>query len=117
MVFRYTVCSDHWDECRPVTQEYLIGWEADRDGGRVAGRGPRRPPSGAEGRPQAGRPGDPGTFLTRLMQSDANGDGKLSEDELPEPMRGRFNRMDANGDGFIDKDEIQAVWERLRARQ
>ena len=78
MVFRYTVCSDQWGKCRSVTQEYLIGWEADRDGGRVAGRGPRRPPSSAEGRPQAGRPGDPGAFLTRLMQSDAHGAGRQS---------------------------------------
>jgi hypothetical protein len=29
--FHYYACTDSW--CKPVTQEYLISWEADRDGG------------------------------------------------------------------------------------
>ena len=33
MKFRYFACTETW--CRPVTQEYLITWDLDRDAGRV----------------------------------------------------------------------------------
>lgn len=42
-------------------------------------------------------------------QSDANQDGKLSKEELPERLRPNFERVDANKDGFISRQEHQAV--------
>jgi HlyD family secretion protein len=48
--------------------------------------------------------GDPMAFFQRM---DQNGDGKVTEDEMPEFMKGRFAAMDTNGDKAIDKDEWQ----------
>ena len=45
---------------------------------------------------------------------DADGDGHLSKDEVPERMQERmFSRMDANGDGFLDEDELEAMAQRM----
>jgi Ca2+-binding EF-hand superfamily protein len=48
-------------------------------------------------------------ILSRLLEQDANGDGKISVEEAPDAVRQRFERMDANGDGFLDQREIQAM--------
>jgi len=66
---------------------------------------PKQPLAG--GQPFPGGPpgakGDPRAFFNRL---DANKDGKLSKDELPEQLRENFARLDANGEtpvttGFV----------------
>ena len=38
-----------------------------------------------------------------------NRDGKLSKEELPEPLRRNFERVDTNGDGFLSREEDAAV--------
>lgn len=43
---------------------------------------------------------------------DRNQDGKLSPEELPEPLRKNFDRVDTDRDGFISKAEHQAVFNR-----
>jgi acetyl esterase/lipase len=40
---------------------------------------------------------------------DANGDGKVSREELPEPLRRNFERVDTNGDGFLSREEDAAI--------
>lgn len=40
---------------------------------------------------------------------DANQDGKLVREELPEPLRKNFDRVDTNRNGFISRDEIAAM--------
>jgi HlyD family secretion protein len=57
--------------------------------------------------PDAGENGgksgsDPLTVFDRL---DRNHDAKVSESELPDPMKGVMPRLDTNGDHVIDKDE------------
>ncbi|BBO91669.1 hypothetical protein [Desulfosarcina ovata] len=46
---------------------------------------------------------------TRFMQMDANGDGKLSYEELKGQVgdvgRNQFKNADTNGDGLLDHDE------------
>ncbi len=42
---------------------------------------------------------------------DANGDGRLTGDELPERARDRMMESDANGDGALTKDELQQARE------
>jgi Ca2+-binding EF-hand superfamily protein len=44
-----------------------------------------------------------------LMAFDANHDGKLSKDELPERMQGLFDRADVDKDGFLTADEIRKL--------
>lgn len=95
-------------------------------GGPSAGRGPGgggRPGAGGpggggpgQGGPGGGGPGGGGSGRGSfdLMDSDADGDGKVSKDEAPERMKGFFDRMDGDGDGFIDKKEIDAMRSRFK---
>ncbi|MBA3314234.1 MAG: hypothetical protein H0T47_13235 [Planctomycetaceae bacterium] len=78
--------------------------------------------SGDEIRPQfgPGGPGGPGGFdpaamINRMMESDADKDGKLSKEEVPERMRDGFDRLDGNKDGFIDKAELEEMGRRFRS--
>ncbi len=84
--------------------------------GRPGGAGgPQRPAGpGGPGGPQ--RPGGPQTaedFVKRLMGFDANEDGKVDADELPDQMKRILDRVDANEDGVIDEEEIKAMVERI----
>ncbi len=64
-------------------------------------------PGGGGGGGRPGGPPDPQQFIDRMMQNDANGDGKLSRDEVPGRFAERmFDNNDANGDGFIDREEL-----------
>jgi Ca2+-binding EF-hand superfamily protein len=48
----------------------------------------------------------------QFLRYDTNGDGQLTEDELP-PQAKRMMQADANGDGAIDAGELQAAMEKL----
>ena len=50
-----------------------------------------------------------GALPSRMARMDANGDGKLQKNELPERMQSMFDRLDTNGDGALDGEEIQAM--------
>ena len=56
---------------------------------------------------------DAETVLKRIMQLDANGDGKISAEEARGPVKGRFEKLDADGNGALDKAELQRAAERL----
>jgi Ca2+-binding EF-hand superfamily protein len=60
---------------------------------------PRRPNAEVEG---SGR----GTPL--FQRFDRDSDGKISKDEAPEFLKGRFDMLDKNGDGFVSIDEFRA---------
>lgn len=119
--FRYFACTDTW--CRPVTQEYLITWEVDRDAGRVrSGRmdfnrtGPGRGQGGRRGQGggprRAGGGFGPQRSVERLLARDTDGDDRLTAEELPEQMRRNFDRMDRDGDGYVEPSEIEALMQR-----
>jgi Ca2+-binding EF-hand superfamily protein len=74
-------------------------------------RGPQGGGRGAGGRPGGQQPGqgNPGSIKKRILESDANGDGKVTLEEIPEQMKRRFEQMDANSDGFVDEAEIDAM--------
>ncbi len=66
-----------------------------------------RPAGAGQGGGGQGQGGPSGAQLAqRLMQADANGDGKLSADELPPQFVEVFASIDANKDGFLDEAEI-----------
>lgn len=44
-----------------------------------------------------------------IGRMDANNDGKLQRDEVPQQMRALFDRVDANKDGVIDDAELTAL--------
>lgn len=46
---------------------------------------------------------------TRFDQWDRNADGKLTREELPQPIRANFDRVDRNKDGFISREEDAAM--------
>lgn len=93
----YAACTD--SDCHEVTQTYTLRREKDRDGGRAVGEGFRaRTPEEA---------------LKRLMEGDKNADGKLTKEELPSSLQGRFGDYDLNKDGVLDKDEIQKAADKL----
>ena len=60
--------------------------------GRFGGREPRAP--------------DPSELVSQMLAFDKDGDGKLSQSELPERMKALIATADLNMDGFIDKDEL-----------
>ena len=129
LTVRYFACSDDPAWCKPVEQEYSIHLARDEFGGAVFGRtfvpggpfrdGPSwegpgqwpsgRPFSGFGGqRPQAGRPGSAGppNAETLFSRFDRNGDGKLTEGEVPAGLWQRLCNTDANDDGAITPEEF-----------
>ena len=91
-------------------------------GGGPGGPGGFGPPRGegrpGDGPPRGGRGGmDPSAVADALMRRDADGDGKLSGDEIPERLRRAMDRVDADGDGAVSREEIEKMAEGMRARR
>jgi hypothetical protein len=81
------------------------------DATRVAAAGDG-PPEGKKRRagPPGAAQGDPAAVAAETFrQLDKNSDGRLSKNDLPEPMRTRFAAIDKNGDGFVDREEWLAA--------
>jgi Ca2+-binding EF-hand superfamily protein len=77
------------------------------------GFGGPRPDRDRPGRPEAGGRPQGQDMVERLMRMDANGDGKVTKEEMPERLQRLLERMDANGDGAVDKEEGQKAAERF----
>jgi HlyD family secretion protein len=83
-------------------------------GGRRRGGGPGG--AGGPGGPGGGAP-DPAAIAKMIIeQGDKDGDGKLSEDELPEERRAGFSQSDTNSDGFLDVQELGASMRKMMQR-
>ena len=81
--------------------------------GGPGGPGFGGPGFGGPPRPEGDRPRGP-EMAERLMRMDANGDGKVTKDEMPERMQRMLERLDTNGDEAIDKEEAKQAAERFR---
>ena len=70
-----------------------------------------RPTPGGAGRRPGGQPGQGGGGRAAAMfeNLDQNGDGKLSNSELPERMRDFIGDADSNADGSISMEELQTA--------
>lgn len=76
---------------------------------------PETSPRKSEGSGRTGGPG--GGMMATLMKSDANGDGKISEEELSPDFREMMGRIDLNKDKFLDAEELKAMEESFRKRR
>jgi len=83
---------DHWQR---------LGRLDENDDGKVTGREMLK---GRPGGPGKGGPGKPGARL--LERADENGDGKLSQDEVPERAWERLSKLDADEDGAVTREEL-----------
>ncbi|HEX4416232.1 MAG TPA: hypothetical protein VH107_21545 [Lacipirellulaceae bacterium] len=84
-----------------------------------AANNPNGNAAGANGAGNAAFTGRNNDAMGLFLQMDANHDGKLSRDEVPQQMLPMLAHADLNGDGFIDANEFQAaakkMGERMRA--
>jgi hypothetical protein len=71
----------------------------------VAGGGGGRGGGGGGGRFAAPN------LRSAAAQLDANRDGRISRDELPEALRAFFDRLDTDGNGILDADELKPLRE------
>jgi hypothetical protein len=55
-------------------------------------------------------------MLQMFKRQDADSDGKLSGDEIPERMKQMVSRVDADGDGSIDEKEMSEAAARFEER-
>ncbi|MEX0676063.1 MAG: redoxin domain-containing protein [Pirellulales bacterium] len=66
-------------------------------------------------RPSGGRPEfEPKQFFAAL---DADGDGKLTKDELPGRLKERFSLVDTNGDGAVTEEELTTIMKLFSGRR
>ncbi|MEM7698989.1 MAG: hypothetical protein AAF236_11340 [Verrucomicrobiota bacterium] len=106
------------DEVPEQAWERLSRLDTDNDGAvsmrelaaaRTQGKGGMKGKGDEPGTPGSGRP-DPGEMFAR---GDTNGDGKISEGEVPAESWERLSRADANNDGGVTREELAAA---MRAR-
>jgi Ca2+-binding EF-hand superfamily protein len=55
-------------------------------------------------------------FVERIMSRDADGDGKVTKDELPDRAQQMFDRADRNEDGVLEEGELRQAAQWMRRR-
>ena len=109
------------DELDAVIEEVKNSSSAGGGHGGGPPGGHRGPPGGGRGGPPGGRRGPPdgggpgGFHPIELFETqDADEDGKLVGDEIPDHMRERLEFVDTDGNGEVSREEIEAMSERFR---
>ena len=108
VVVKYFACDDAETFCVPVTQEYLVSFERDLDGGNRRSFGNRG--AGIEGPtgPVNDRVAEMMRRMPLLVALDIDQDGVLSASELeraPQSLR----KLDQDADGEISPGELRPV--------
>ncbi|HEV2969612.1 MAG TPA: hypothetical protein VGY55_06455 [Pirellulales bacterium] len=73
-------------------------------------------PGSAPGAKSPAGPPDGEPIIKRLLGMSKRADGKLTKDDLPERLRGRFEKIDANHDGLIDETELRDWFAQVKRR-
>ncbi len=107
VTIKYFACDDAETFCKPVTQEYLVSFDRDRDGGSRRSVGPPGR-SSVRGRSEemANRMAEMMRRVPVLAALDRNRDGKISAaeiDQAPNSLR----RVDRNRDGQLTREEMR----------
>lgn len=105
---------------QPVGVPSAVPTGAPGAGGRPPGAGGPPGPGGPGRGPAGGGPSEGGAPPTsdpvaRFKEMDANGDGKLTVDEVDERMKSGFASFDTDGDGSVTQEEYSAARARFRA--
>ncbi len=109
--FAILATNDLWDqEAPPKPESYTETSRASSSENGVPSRG------SADRRRQA-NPSSRGGMVAALLENDADGDGVLSSDEIPNQFRSVLQRIDTNGDGALDQEEMKAMAASFRARR
>ena len=85
------------DESKASEEAAEVAAEEKTESSEPAGRGGRMSPE------------------ERFAQQDKDGDGKLSGDEIPGPMKERMEMLDTDSDGSISKEELLSAMEKMRS--
>jgi hypothetical protein len=129
LTVKYFACSDVEGWCKPVTQQYVINLESDRDGGSARrgsagqfgrqggtgkwpGKRPERPSIGG-GRDAKNRVFSASVF----MENDTDQDGKVSAKEIPSRLMPLLRIGDRNRDNAIDRFEAERIEQRMKNRR
>lgn len=114
---KYFACDDAETFCVPVTQEYLVSFDRDRDGGNRRssggrGTGRRGVAGGGRGGPPSSGPPSMNEMMSRipvLAALDTDRDGTISAKELAAAPR-TLRKADRNGDGDISAEEMRPTF-------
>jgi Ca2+-binding EF-hand superfamily protein len=99
----------------PVTKEQFVKVFKELAAKRAAGEAATGKPAG-DGKPPVIPPGGGDRLIKRLLNLSKQSDGKLTKDDLPERLRGRFDKIDTNHDGVIDEAELRDWIKKAEAR-
>lgn len=58
--------------------------------------------------------GDPEAMIDRMMENDANGDGELTPDEIPEFLARMLTGADTDASGSISREELRQAMQNMR---
>lgn len=92
-----------------IKQKPITIPDQEQGGGGGGGGGEAKKKGGSRAERSGKRNFDPAAMFA---ERDADEDGKLTADEIPERMSENLSRIDTDGDGALTLDELQASLER-----
>ena len=96
--FEKVAVNQLWDTSNPPKPETYVEHQASPGHGSSGG-------------------GRRGGMIAMLMKGDADKDGILTQEEVPEEFQAMLPRVDLNKDGALDSDELKAMEESFRKRR
>lgn len=118
--FKFDLDPEYFVEVRSIAaaERGDAAEEGMMDMGGMGDPGAGGPGGGGSSGPGGGGPGGGGGFDPEAIfaERDADGDGKLTGEEISERMRGRLDDIDTDKDGSVTKEEFLAGMSQFRGR-